>query len=243
MRQHRAGFTLTELAIVLVIVAILLGGLLVPLSVQYDSANAAATQKSLADVREALIGYAVANGRLPCPAKPPGGGNQGVEGGTAGVCTNSYDGFVPAITLGLQPQNANGYLVDAWGNPLHYAVWDNAKIGGVSHPFTVVNGMQSATMGSISGTQLLHVCASATGTSSITCGSAIALTNDAPALVFSTGKNGPNSHGTDEAANLAGNPVFVAHDPTPAPGEFDDLVVWLSTSILFNRMVAAGRLP
>jgi hypothetical protein len=28
-----------------------------------------------------------------------------------------------------------------------------------------------------------------------------------------------------------------------AGGEFDDIVSWLSTPILFNRMVQAGKLP
>ncbi|MGH8647009.1 MAG: hypothetical protein ACREX4_22150 [Gammaproteobacteria bacterium] len=57
----------------------------------------------------------------------------------------------------------------------------------------------------------------------------------------------------DERNNLPGNTVgqFVLRpyfDDAPAgcvdPAcNFDDLVVWLSTPILFNRMVAAGRLP
>lgn len=62
------GFTLMELTVVLVIVGLLLGGLLVPLSAQRDVEFVKATDKSLADIREALIGFAVINGRLPCPA-------------------------------------------------------------------------------------------------------------------------------------------------------------------------------
>ena len=52
--------------------------------------------------------------------------------------------------------------------------------------------------------------------------------------------------GLDEAANLDGNRVFVSHTPaqdTATNGEFDDLMIWLSPNILFNRMVAAGKLP
>lgn len=59
-----------ELTVVLVIISLLLGGLLVPLSTQRDIDYSKATDKSLADIREALIGFAVINGRLPCPADP-----------------------------------------------------------------------------------------------------------------------------------------------------------------------------
>ncbi|MPN54999.1 hypothetical protein SDC9_202678 [bioreactor metagenome] len=66
-------------------------------------------------------------------------------------------------------------------------------------------------------------------------------------MLFSLGRN-PGASGTDQAENQdsPGNRVFVSHDATPAGnagGEFDDLVVWLAAPVLFNRMVAAGRLP
>lgn len=63
-----AGFTLIELAMVLFIVALLIGGLLMPLSAQYEVRGRQETEKALANIREALIGFAVVNGRLPCPA-------------------------------------------------------------------------------------------------------------------------------------------------------------------------------
>jgi hypothetical protein len=66
------------------------------------------------------------------------------------------------------------------------------------------------------------------------------------AVIFSLGKNAPTGGtGADEAANINNDPVFVSHTPTPASSgnEFDDLVTWLSPNILFNRMIAAGRLP
>jgi hypothetical protein len=50
----------------------------------------------------------------------------------------------------------------------------------------------------------------------------------------------------DEIENSNLNGDFVSRNPTSADaaaGEFDDVVSWLSSGVLFNRMVAAGKLP
>ena len=123
---HSRGFTLVEMAIVLMIVGLLLGGLLVPLSAQMEQRNITDTQKSLSEIRDALIGYTLANGRLPCPAAPNTTGVESPIGG--GACTNFYNGFVPAATLGLAGTDSAGYAVDAWGNRIRYAVtsWNSS---------------------------------------------------------------------------------------------------------------------
>ncbi len=74
-----------------------------------------------------------------------------------------------------------------------------------------------------------------------------------PPFVISHGKNSagaytqsgsqiPASGNADEAENSDGDADsnYVSHTATPA---FDDLVVWMSNSILLNRMVTAGKLP
>ena len=53
------GFTLIEMAIVLVIVTILIGGLAMPLSAQIQARRIAETNKTLEEAREAIIGYAM----------------------------------------------------------------------------------------------------------------------------------------------------------------------------------------
>jgi len=63
-RTH--GFTLIELAIVLVIVTILIGGLAMPLSAQIQARRIAETQKILEEAREAIIGYAMSNTTSSC---------------------------------------------------------------------------------------------------------------------------------------------------------------------------------
>lgn len=257
--KRNRGFSLVELAIVMVIVSLLAGGLIVSLSAQMELANTAETQRRLADARLALLGYAAANGRLPCPAAPDSTGVESPSGG--GACTNPWNGFLPAITLGLGPSNGAGYAVDAWGNPIRYAVTTvKHATYCASGCFTTTDGVKALWnalgVASLSGTYEpdLQVCTSATGLTgsgaSATCASGQTLSNNAVAVIFSQGRNGggtPTS--TDELANSPSvatslDRLFVSHTPTPAgSGEFDDLVIWLSPNQLFSQMLSAGRLP
>ena len=248
------GFTLIEMAVVLLIVTLLLGGLLVPLSTQIEQRKMSETQKLLEDAKEALVGFTLANGRLPCPASANSNGQESfAAGGSAidGNCSNFFDGFLPAATLGFSPVDSNGYAIDGWGLPQNWIRYAIARttVNGIPFPFTQTDGMKSATMSGISNADLLYICASAP-TATTTCGAATTLTNKAIFVVYSVGKNAATGGtGSDEAANP--NPsspnndrVFVSHTQSAMAGnEFDDLVTWLSPNILFNRMVAAGRLP
>lgn len=55
------GFTLIELAIVFVILMVLAGGVLLSLTTQIETRRIANTQKSLAEAREAIVGYALSH--------------------------------------------------------------------------------------------------------------------------------------------------------------------------------------
>jgi prepilin-type N-terminal cleavage/methylation domain-containing protein len=59
--MNTKGFTLIELAIALVIFTILIGGLAVPLSAQIQARRIAETNRTLAEAREALIGYTMSH--------------------------------------------------------------------------------------------------------------------------------------------------------------------------------------
>lgn len=246
-RQRQTGFTLVEMAIVLLIVGLLLGGLVPTLSGQIEQRRVSETSKQLDEIKEALIGYAIINGRLPCPASDTSNGVESPTTGT-GICDHNYDGFVPAATLGLSGTGSSGFAVDSWGNRIRYAVsaWS-------SNTFTVPNGMSTKGISNLITLPDLLVCSTATNILPSSCASGTSLTsNGVPAIIFSTGKNGAQgSAGIDEAANLDGtnannNRTFVNHTATPSGatnGEFDDIVVWISPNILINRMVTAGKLP
>ena len=64
-----------------------------------------------------------------------------------------------------------------------------------------------------------------------------------PVVIVSKGKNG-NSGMADEVENSDGDTDFVSHAQIDvAANAFDDVVVWVPATILFNRMVTAGKLP
>jgi len=230
------GFTLTELAIVMVIMALLIGGMMLPLSAQQDIRNNTETTRQLEDIREALIGYAVINGQLPCPAKSTLDGNEARNAVTK-ACDKRY-GQLPWVTLALKS-------ADSWGHLFIYSVspeFSDKKI-------TLVPD--------ISKTDITVKTRNAAGTLEN-----ISNINDIPVVVLSTGKNGYLSWTLDQVAqnadSAAANPdedtnassadgkTFISRTPTgpdAATGEFDDLVTWVSPNVLFNRMVAAGKLP
>ncbi|MCQ3925508.1 MAG: hypothetical protein DPW12_15315 [Rhodocyclaceae bacterium] len=65
--MRAAGFSLVELAVVVLIVSILLTMGLAAFSVQVDTAALSATQRRQDAIKDALIAYLRKNARLPCP--------------------------------------------------------------------------------------------------------------------------------------------------------------------------------
>ena len=271
-----SGFTLLELAVVVAVITLMIGSLLVPLTTQVNQRNVTETERRLEEARQALLGYAMAHGRFPCPASNASNGVESFAGGSSAVdggCSDFFDGFVPAVTLGLNNLDANGYMVDGWGlqqNRIRYAI-SNATVPKVDqspttdcvalpanclpNALTRNNGMQQVGMTNLAYTppnpapnvKHLYVCAS-TPTGANDCGAALPLADGTAAfMVYSLGKNAsePTSGaGADEAENLDNDRVFISKTASSAAGaEFDDIVVWTSVNTLISRLVAAGQLP
>jgi prepilin-type N-terminal cleavage/methylation domain-containing protein len=267
------GFSLLELSVVLAIMALLLGGLLTPLAAQRDVAAASETQLRLAEIRDALLGFAIANERLPCPASDSSNGRESFCSSASGTCvpttvedtpavlahgrcSNWYDGFVPAVSLGLAPLDAQGYLLDGWANGsasrIRYAVSSSNN----SFAYTQSSGMKLKGIAALqpdlkvcnAGDAVLH----AGDAGAATCATNTALVSDAVVIVYSLGRSGGSGGtGADERHNPnvtpGSSPGYVPPDPAfvnAAPGpDFDDEMIWLSKHILYNRMVSAAKLP
>jgi prepilin-type N-terminal cleavage/methylation domain-containing protein len=251
----RRGFTLIEVMMVLLILTVMMSGLAVPLAAQLQLRRQEEARRQLDEAKEALLGFTVAHGRLPCPAAE---GSNGLEsfapGGDAvnGRCAAFHDGYLPGAALGMAPLDAEGFVRDPWGgarNRLRYAVFGaGASANGVVNPLTRVNGMQSATLAGLGAApHFLMICSSGAAASASGCGPATnQLTRRAAFVLLSLGPNAgtPPAPASDEGRNLAGNPVFVYHDASAAAGsEFDDLVHWVPVHLVVNRLLMAGRLP
>jgi prepilin-type N-terminal cleavage/methylation domain-containing protein len=250
-RRAQRGLTLIELAIGLVVIAVIIGGLLIPLQAQVEQARFGQTQRQLDEVREALIGFAIANGRLPCPATPASNGVESPAGG--GHCTAPWTGLLPAVTLGLTQVDAQGYALDAWGLPqnrIRYAVTSQPIHGRV---VTEPDGLRLIAQASSTGLQdlahgaTLFVCSSAIGITPTECGPGRQVARRLLAVIYSLGPNASTGGAGDEAENLGltanGFVSRTRSGPGSPAGEFDDIVTWLAPPLLISRMVAAGRLP
>ncbi len=254
------GFTLAEMAVVLVIVGLLLGGLLAPLSAQTELRQRSDNEKTLADTREALIGFAIINGRLPCPADrtiATGNANAGVEATTAAggpcACTAattgiaaigatacsdttplSVTGVLPWATLGLQE-------TDAWNNRFTYRI--TTRFGRVASGQTSFGAACTPPANPTSAA--FSLCSQ--GDILITATSGATIASNLPAVMLSHGKNGLGAwipNGTqiggaagDELENADNDANFVSDV------SIDDQLLWLSPNLLMNRMIAAGKLP
>jgi prepilin-type N-terminal cleavage/methylation domain-containing protein len=261
-RYHKA-FTLVEVAVVLVIVGLVISGLLVMLTAQVEQKNLNKTREMIGNVKESLVGYAMANGRFPCPAAAPAIGVTAVEAFVAGgsivdgTCSSFLNGYVPSVTLGLSPTDTSGYVLDGWENPIRYAIVNLSDDVNVTYIFTKSSGIKTANsltcnpncgINWIANQILLSICSTGTGIAGGACsGITTRLTQNAAIVIYSTGKNtSTGGTGIDEAANLNADRAFVSHVPSAvgtANGEFDDIVEWISVNSVFAKLVQANQLP
>lgn len=235
--NRQQGFSLIELAIVLVIVTLLVGGLAMPLAAQIQGRRIAETKKIMEEAREAIFGYAMTHlvdhdgalgnplrPTLPCP-DTDGDGRENLAGTT---CTND-SGFFPWVDLGTAAQ-------DAWGNRLAYAIDRDYGNRGGGNTFN---------NGSVGDKQICNSVAVACNVGNVAENLPVVLVSYGPNGWGARNVNGPTLQlptSNDELENISTTPgldpdAYISHPPTRAPvPEFDDLVVWISTPLLISRV-------
>lgn len=246
LARGQRGFTLTEMAVVFAIIALLIGSAMLTLSAQVEQRNNDEAQRRLSAAAEAVLAFAIVNRRLPCPATA---GTTGDEAFTGANCSTWYGGFLPARTLGFQPVDAQGYGIDVWSNRIRYAVAQTVTgcTGTATNPHFVSAANLKANGVSCQPSDL-DLCAPTDTTTACTAANRAVSTNTVAFIVFSTGKNGAIAagYGPHESANTDGNAVFISHLPSgvdAATGTFDDLMVWVPAGILYSKLISAGVLP
>lgn len=250
------GFSLLEMAVVLLVLGLLLGGILQPWGVVMEQKKRAETRQKLQHIQESLYAHAVVYGRLPCPdCRTDSDGrcradmiNDGMEDVRGNACASAV-GNLPWSTLAV-PRG------DAWGQDYSYRVSP-----AFARPLTACQDRPPCRCKAMQAAFTL-------------CDEARLAIGDAPDGADNVGRNLPAvvvSHGRNRLAERQGDgeldnyegllrhpqtgrriagPAgqgrrFVARSPHYRDGaeEFDDLLIWLSPFVLKTRMVQAGRLP
>ena len=216
--KKQAGFNIVEVAFGLIIFGIIIGGLMGPLQVQLDNMDRRETLQTIETTKEAIIGFSIRNGRIPCPDTS---GN-GQENTGAGNCSSAR-GSIPWVTLGVNS-------TDAWNQRLTYRVdrdfADNSD--GTGCPDSNVAGI------SFEMCSLGNITVRATSTGAL-------VASNVPAIIVSHGENGIAGGDANEQENSDNDANFV--DKNHINQGYDDLVGWVNINNLIGKMVSANKLP
>lgn len=221
---HILGFTLVELAIVLVILTLLLSGMLIPIGAQIQNRRIADTQKTMEEIKDALIGYALTHRELPPPSSD-------LITGTAVTCSSSAEtcsGFVPWKELGIGK-------FDAWGKGIRYSV--DTHFTSVSTSTTcpprgriMLKARNSA--GNLVNYDYIAAVLHSSGAKNFG-------TNEAGVPLSNTSTTNADEVRNEAADGSAGKEFITKNhtDSTAASnGEFDDVVSWLPAGILATNL-------
>ncbi len=264
-RHNTQGFTLIEIAIVLLVITILLGYTVAMFPVQQELKQYRQSDTDLDQIIEQLIGFAQINGRLPCPDIDPAGGGFDPDGEENRVGTNdcvAFYGYLPARTLSMYGNiDDNGLLLDPWGEPYRYAVSEsNANVAGGGNAdidFVTASGIRDEGIANAidpaNNRPDLYVCddSNAVGNDA-NCGdvSGDEVVENVAAIVLSTGKDrnqiasNIQVENTDDFEDGTNDKVFISASRNDSAGnEYDDVVRWLSANTLISRMIQADQLP
>lgn len=239
----QSGFSLIELAIVLIVVALLGSGALFGLSSQHKQIQFHESAQQVEIALDALMGFSMSVGRLPCPADPsiPSKNGAGKEETTCTPancdpkssgceCACKYEhGVLPWQTLALAE-------LDPWGNRLTYFAGRE-----FSNPVSYDDEMKGIKT---------RFTLETVGRANIQNGSGQAVASEVPAVIVSHGPRGQGAYTDtgqkiagamgDEQLNASGTQTFISKTPTET---FDDQVAWIVPTVLKSRLVSVGKLP
>lgn len=211
LNSNQSGFTLTELAVVMIILALLVGGLVFPLSAQREVQQLRQAENRLTEIREALLGFAAIHGHLPCPDTDTDPTTAGYGVAETSCTSATQEGFLPFKSLGLLEP-------DPWEQRWRYRVDQQ-----------FANGSTPIGLGTSFGSDSLMVVNQA--------GEFLCTTLERPIAIFYS--LGPNQRADGENASYeASNGRYQANLPGES---FDDLLHWIARPLLISRLIASGR--
>lgn len=232
------GFTLIEMTVVLVILGLLMGSLLIPMSAQMEQKRLDITRQRLETIKETLLGFAMSNEYLPCPDQDKDGQPNPDNRKNCIDNSENKEGYLPWVSLGIEEK------YDAWGHPFRYRVDKNFFPGEELIPGT---DKKKNPGGTTSGFQIKNYAGSLIS-SSETMGNVIA-------IIFSCGKDGNadlENDALDADDQICSNPgvadkIYTQDKPSKdrfdPEKNFDDVLIWISKENLNGSLTAAGKEP
>jgi prepilin-type N-terminal cleavage/methylation domain-containing protein len=243
-RRAQCGFTLVEIAIVLLIVGLLTRTLLEPISSAQRHKQFDLTRSELQQVKDSLHAHLIAHGSLPCPlsytavnqvSDGDGGGDE------SGVECAVEQGSVPAVKLGLSGAiDSHGALLDVWNRPYRYALSlsNHTSKGNQRLPDWTTPG-EASNVGLRYLSSNLVLCVEP---SRGACPNRNVRAKNLAFVVLSLGQdvstNGAQSENQDGDETFVLKALSVRSD-----SPFDDQIVWSSTQDILYWMLRAGWLP
>ena len=238
--QYQSGFTLVEIAIVLLIVGLLMRTVLEPIGIAQQQKRINSTRTELELVKDSLHAHLVAHGFLPCPIKTNALSLQRNDSAAGDECRVSQGG-VPAVVLGLSGAiDAKGVLLDAWNRPYRYTVslQNHSSMGNPRLPDWTTQG-EASNVGLRYLSSDIVLCIQPSRAS---CTRKNVRAKHLAFVVLSHGQD--NSSTGAQTENLDGDETFVVNAlSTSQESPFDDQLVWSSAQDVMYWLLRAGWLP
>ena len=261
---QQVGFTLVEMAIVMVIIGLLLTNSLRPLSSIVEQRRIKQTDQTLEDIKEALLGYTILHGRLPCPAEYAkfDGVNDAVVGREDTTLCDK-EGYLPWVDLGVG-------RYDGWGNPFRYRAEEEYTGNGTPMDYSQIIVDQGNTGSGLRISQyIFKEDYDSLPTAEEKSAQWFASVNDSriAVVIFSCGKNGRPDPidatgkeylATNDADGISNQNTFCSNTKSGLQNReyvynfqvkdgdtilFDDQLTWLSRNTLMNRLILSKLWP
>lgn len=234
------GFTLVEVAIVLLVLGILSRSFLQPIASAQVHQKYLKTESKLESIKESLLAHVIATGALPCPVSLKRVKEQVVEKRKNIICKVGQGGL-PAKALAISgPTNQNGALLDIWNRPYLYAVSlaNHASEGNTTLPDWTSSG-EASSVGISNLSSNLTLC---TDANAVECPMRRIRANELAFVVLSHGRLMTDSR--LESENIDNDTTFVLAEQSSQEANFyDDQLVWASAQELIYWMLRAAWLP